>query len=286
MRDKNTNSDKLNLSIIKLEALEKEFSNTMTQYEQAYINYINALNDGQSSGVKNFTTIPKSSFFGTGGLGIVKTPTIDQCVSACTSNSSCSGATFSGQTQNCMLRSGAGLILPAGDTVSAIVPEIAQYASILQMLNQKLLTLNEEISTLSSSISPEVQNVIQQKNVKKQILENQYQMLTQERNKIKEMTREYESVNQSYNDTYTYVEQQNSQYIFYFFLTMIVLFYTFKIQFFPNVNSYPIRGLFWLFVVIAFVISLIMKQNPGNFFLVCLLLLFIVLIKLQIIPSP
>jgi hypothetical protein len=288
MSDNDINSKQLKSSIVKLETLETEFSNTMTQYEQAYINYINALNnanEGEKTN-KKFTTIPKSSFYGTGGLGIVKTTTIDQCVTACSSNSSCSGATFNSQTQNCMLRSGPGLISPAGDADSAIVPELAQYANILQMLNQKLLKMNTEITKLSSSIYPKAQQEIQQKNEKKQTLESQYEMLVEERNKIQELVKEYESINQSYDDTYTYVQQQNSQYIFYFFFTLIVLFYTIKTQFFPDVNSYPVRGIFWLFVVIAFIVSLIMTQNPGNFFLVCLLILFIVLSKLNIIPTP
>jgi hypothetical protein len=278
-------SNILNSSILQLQTLETEFSNVMIQYELAYMNYINSLGSGKDSS-KKFVTLPKRAFYGSGSVNNINVQTSEQCVSACSADTTCTGATFNSQTQSCMLRKGAGPVIPADDNTSAIVLELAQNANILQLLNQKLISLHEQMSTLLSSLSPEIQQQIQEKNMNKQNLETQYQMLMDERNKIRSLVQEYEDLSQSYNDTYTQTQQENSQYIFYVIVTILLVIYTIKTMVFPNVVSFPLKGLFWLLVFISVTISLLMRQNPGNFFLMCLLFLFIVLAKLKVIPTP
>jgi len=278
-------SDKLNSSILQLQTLETEFSNVMTQYELAYMNYINSLGSGKDSS-KKFVTLPKRAFYGSGSVNNVNVQTSEQCVSACSADTTCTGATFNSQAHSCMLRNGAGPVISADDNTSAIVLELAQNANILQLLNQKLISLHEQMSTLLSSLSPEIQQQIQEKNMNKQNLETQYQMLMDERNKIRSLVQEYEDLSQSYNDTYAQTQQENSQYIFYVIVTILLVIYTIKTMVFPNVVSFPFKGLFWLLVFISVIISLLMRQNPGNFFLMCLLFLFIVLARLKVIPTP
>jgi len=279
-------SDNLNSSILQLQTLETEFSNVMIQYERAYMNYINSLGSGKDSSKKKFVTLPKRAFYGSDSVNNVNVQTSEQCVSACSADTTCTGATFNSQTQSCMLRKGAGAIIPADDNTSAIVLELAQNANILQLLNQKLISLHEQMATLLSSLSPEIQQQIQEKNMNKQNLETQYQMLMDERNKIRLLVQEYEDLSQSYNDTYTQTQQENSQYIFYVIVTILLVFYTIKTMIFPNVVSFPLKGVFWLLVFISVIISLLMRQNPGNFLLMCLLFLFIILAKLKVIPTP
>lgn len=62
----------LKTSVLNLESLELQFKNTLVQYEKAYLNYINTLNN--ISGQK-YTILPSMTYWGSASLS--------KCVSQC-----------------------------------------------------------------------------------------------------------------------------------------------------------------------------------------------------------
>ncbi len=124
---------------IQLQNLSNEYNMLISQYQDTYQKYIDVINSDN----KTFTTVDNSAFYGQRKINTLNNTSIKNCQSACSSNSSCSGATFNTLSNNCTLNSGTGNIVQAQKS-KAIVKEAMYYSYELQKLNAKLLDINND----------------------------------------------------------------------------------------------------------------------------------------------
>lgn len=280
-----TNND--SSAILKLQILENEFSLVMKQYEQAHMNYISSL---QSHGALNdsnkFVSLQGRVFWGTAGLKEGNVDSEDSCKALCSSDPLCTGATYNSAKAYCWTRSGKGDIAVGLDTDYALITEVTQNINTIKQLNDRLTDLNKRIEKTLSEIVPEQQAHIEDKNAKQTRLQKVYQQLLVDRQNIDEMIKESKMLDQQYSDNSIYVEQSNSTFILWFIFAILVIFYTIKLQFFPNAPNNPVRFIFWFCITLLFAIVTTHLNSAPGFFLWGLIIVMVAFIQMKILPSP
>jgi hypothetical protein len=206
-----------------LQNLSNQFNSLLTQYTDTYQSYISIINSGSNS----LTTVPDSSFVGESNLSVLNNSSIDDCQSSCTSNSSCSGATFNNNSNSCTLSSGTGNIVSTPQS-TAIVQEALYYSYQLQQINSQLLNINQQIMSTTNSSYGHFQQTQQQNQQQEQALQNNYQTLLQERMQIDEMVMQFETINAAYENGNTNV---TANYYSYIVLVLIAIFLIFVLTF-------------------------------------------------------
>ena len=230
----NNDSKVIESAVLKLQSLQTEFGLVMTQYKQAYANYISNL---QNADTKTFTILPGRTFWSKTGVTNHEAASVDDCQALCSSDQTCKGATFNSEKLQCWTISDQGELGVGQDNEYAIVHELAQNAQVLQMLNQKLMDLNSKISDTLGTMTTPGNNNMNAANSQHTELTNIYDSLLAERKNIDNMLKDYTTLNDSYNDQSIYVVQNNTTYMFWFFLALIVVIFTLKLYFFPEICS-------------------------------------------------
>jgi hypothetical protein len=202
-----------------MEMLSEQFNNLLSQYQETYQEFINAVTSN-TDGSNNLTTIPNSAFIGQNTVTTIQNSSVDNCLSSCGSNSSCSGATFNEQLNTCTLSSGNGTI-SASTSETAIVQQALYYSNQLQNLNQQLLTINTQMANISNNDMNKYSTNSQNVSKKAEILNNNYQVLEKERIQIDEMIRQYDTLNASLQNGTINV---TSNYYSYMLLLLVAIF--------------------------------------------------------------
>jgi hypothetical protein len=171
------------------------------------------------------------------GTGILKEGNVDsenECKALCSSDPLCTGANYNVGTTNCQTQSGKGDISPGlGDDV-ALITEVTQNANTVQQLNDKLTDLNLKIGEALNKIIPEVKEQMNEKAEKQGTLQAVYSQLLQDRKNIDGMIKEYRMIDQQYKDNTIYIDQAHSANMLWFIFAIIIILFTLKKQFFPN----------------------------------------------------
>ena len=277
--DSTTNNTESN--VLKLQSLQSEFKLVMTQYQQAYANYISSLRsstDPASTSNKTYATIPGSVFWGTTSLSEGTSPSAEDCTALCSANSSCTGATYNSDKQYCWVRGGQGDISIGMDTDSAIIPELVQNTQVLKMLNQKLLDINKNMEDTLGSMSSSENRDIADKDLKKGELTNIYNSLMEERRNINKMIDNSNAIEQSYTDNSIYVSQNNTTYTFWTLVALIIVVFTLKMQFYPELQLNMVSVAYWIIIALLF-ITLMMQLNTPTGYLVWLALIAMVILQ-------
>lgn len=219
-----------------MEMLSNEFNNLITQYQETYQEFVNLISSNTDES-NNLTTIPNSAFIGQSNINTIQNSSLNNCVSACNSNSSCSGATFNNQLNTCTLSGGNGTLANSTNE-TAIIQQALYYSNQLQNLNQQLLTINDEMANLSNNNMKKYNITSQNVMNKAEILNNNYQILQEERIEIDEMVRQYNRLNAS-------IENGNinvtSNYYSYLLLLLVVIFLLYVLLKY-SINSQQVGG--------------------------------------------
>jgi len=208
-----------------LQNLSNQFNTLLTQYTDTYQDYINLINSDNN----NLTTVPNFSFVGQNNISTLNNSNINDCTTACSSNSSCSGATFNNNLNNCVLSSGSGNIVPTSNS-TAIIQQAIYYSYQLQKLNSQLMDVNSKMIDISKSSYSEFQQTQQQTQQQEQLLQSNYNTLTQERNQINQMVNQYETINSAYENGSINVTSNYFSYIGLLFIVLLLLFILIKLS--------------------------------------------------------
>lgn len=285
-----SDSEVIESAVLKLQSLQTEFGLVMTQYKQAYANYISNIQNadmGSGSGsTKTFTMLPGRTFWSKTGATAHEAASVDDCQALCSSDQTCKGATFNSEKQQCWTISGQGELGVGQDNEYAIVPELAQNAQVLQMLNQKLMDLNSKISDTLGKMTTPGKNNMNAANSQHTELTNIYDSLLAERKNIDNMLKEYTTINDSYNDQSIYVVQNNTTYMFWFFLALIIVIFTLKLQFFPELKTNLFKTLFWGIMIILLITLMMQLNTPTGYFFWLSLVAIVVLMQIGVFPKP
>jgi hypothetical protein len=205
-----------------METLSNNFNALLIQYQETYQEFVNTINSGNNL----FMSVPYTAFVGKSNINTIQGSSVKTCLSSCSSNQSCSGATFDNNLHTCTLSSGIGNLINSNNQ-TAIVKQALYYSHQLQKLNDQLTQINNQIINLANSSINFYSQTQQQNNKKAQILNQNYKTLEEERLQLIEMIRQYETLNSdiengNINTTsnyYTYLI-----YIFIFIFLLIILF--------------------------------------------------------------
>jgi hypothetical protein len=203
---------------IQLQNLSNEYNMLISQYQDTYQKYIDVINSDN----KSFTTVDNSAFYGQNQINTLNNTNVENCQSACSSNSSCSGATFNTLSNNCTLSSGTGNVVQEQKS-KAIVKEAMYYSYQLQNLNAKLLDINKQMMQSSNDNYNKFQKSQQQNIEQENAMNNNYQTLTDERIEIERMVREFETLNGALENGNIVVTSNYYRYIALLFITILLI---------------------------------------------------------------
>jgi len=272
----------INSSMLQLHSLQLEFTNVMTQYNQAYATYISDLQS--TSSAPSFTVIPGKSFWGSSAVTQHSSPSTSNCIALCSANSKCTGATFNSATQLCSLRGGTGMISPGSATDSAIITKTNNDAANVQALNQQLLDLTNEMNTLLMSTKTTVEQETIDKNIQKQQLASIYSNLMSERTKIANMNQEYTDATEQYNDNSLYVTTTSSQNLVWGLIFVVVILITIKYIFFHSFKINAGKVTYWSIIVVIFIFLILNMQSQSAYGICLLLIAFLLLKQFKLLP--
>jgi hypothetical protein len=200
-----------------LQVLGNNFNSLLTEYTDTYKNYINTINS------KTLTTVPEYSFVGENNIITLNGSSLNDCQANCSTNTSCSGATFNNNSNICTLSSGNGSIISNHES-TAIVHEALYNSYKLQKLNSQLIDINQQILNIHNNSYDDFNKTQKLTQQQEQTLNNNYKTLTTERLHIDEMVRQFETLNSAYENGNINV---TSNYYNYIILLLIVIFLLF-----------------------------------------------------------
>jgi hypothetical protein len=244
-------------SVLNISTLEKEYDMYLKQYQEAYKNYINILNT--SSLGKELIELPGKTWWGTYGIKEGTVNSKEECISMCASNSSCTGATFNSVKRYCWTRGGDGIVTPGMFTDSALIPKIKEVLLTLSDLNNKLLSINEELRAEAENVNPRFEEDKVNNEIQKKIFDQYYNELYYDKTQMEKMMDEYNSINAELNDQTLFVNQQNLSLMLWTLFTLILCFFVIKKMKGPsneNTSTDSIINKVFLFLVLICIFSI------------------------------
>jgi hypothetical protein len=265
--------NKLKSSLIKIETLQKEYDVILQQYQEAVKNYINNLQNSD----KSFVSLSGRTWWGNGGLTEGAVSTKEECETMCANNDECTGATFNPVKRYCWARKG-DAALSVGETDDQALIPIQKAALIsMQKLNEKLLSINEDISSEFKNISPSIEKQTQEKNDKQEQLNKSYQHLLEQKLEMEKQLRDYYSVEQDNENQTLFVNKQSMAMRFWVLITAIILLITIRKMY--GSDDPPFLMVFWLFIIIILIILTYTLNTPAGFVMWFIIIMAIILVK-------
>jgi hypothetical protein len=267
-------------ALINVEALQKEYDNTLQQYQEAVKNYINSL---QNSNSVSFAALPGRSWWGTNGVTEGPAESQKECENMCFNSGNCSGATFNPSKHYCWARSGDGIVTVGTDADVALIPQKKADLIVMKGLNDKLLNLNQQLSSEIIVIAPQVKEQNTMKNLQQQQLKKTYNQLLEQKLEMEKQLQEYYSVDKDNQEQGLITDQSNLSYRFWVLFTILVIIITLR-----KIlgQSTTMSAIIWLFIIYVLIIFSFTLANPAGFAIWSLVLLSVILMKLGYMPSP
>lgn len=207
-------------SQIKTETLQKEYETILQQYQEAVKTYIATLENNTDSNANKYAFLKGRTWWGKAGGPEGAAETQEECENMCSQSGNCSGATFNPVKKYCWTRTGEGELSAGLDDDYAMI--LQQKASLIEMkhLNDQLLTLNEKIVGEMRNMAPEVQQLVQDRDLQQEKLKESRQSLLNQKAEMERQLQEYYSVD----DTTLIVNQQNLFMRFWFLIAIFIVF--------------------------------------------------------------
>jgi len=265
-----------------LQTISSQFNTTLTQYQNLYSQYINLLNSSNNS----LTTISNSSFVSPSTLSTKTKLTLQNCLKACSSNKSCTGATFNSSNGTCTVSGGTGHIVNASGS-TAIVPQLLSYSYQLRQLNNKLISLNTQMQNIAISNATKFQQSSSQNKQQDQILQQNYQVLMDESEKLKQITNDYQTANEAYDTTLLIVNSNYWSYIVLLIISVLLIFLLIKFsitdqQMGGGTNGIKREAILLFGIMVVFLGLSNIYKNNNIYLFVSILLISYILAKMKI----
>ena len=232
-----------------MEMLSNKFNSLLEQYRETYNEFLNTVGSNDNS----FKSLSNSAFIGTNYLETIQNSSVEDCMTTCGANKSCSGATFDNQKDTCSISSGTGNIVNSKNQV-AIVNQALYYSYQLQKINDEMTSVNTDMMTLANSRIGDYQQTQQLNTEKAEILQNNYKTLEQERMQIAEMIRQYETLNTAYENGSINVNSNYYNYIIYLFIVIFLVYLLFKYSFTSQQIGGGTKTSPFIFLLLGFII--------------------------------
>jgi hypothetical protein len=287
----NLTVDKIDSSILTLQSLEAEFDLVMTQYKQAYADYINSLQTRttETSSKREFTVTQGQRYWGTSGIKDVVVNKVEECQAACAEDAKCTGATFNASSGYCWVRSGSGSVTVGNNNNEyAIMPVISQNINNLKYLNDRLVELNQKIISELNKTEPIVLNEIENKDIRRMEMEEANQKLMEERKQIYDLLDQHNDLNSQYDENSLYVNQSNAQYIVWSVIAIVIIVLIVRLVVMPESSLIDhVKFAFVIILIFIFIVTLTKMYNPTGFlFFGLFVILIIIMVMGKINKKP
>lgn len=196
-------------NVLDLESLTTEYSNLLISYKQAVTDYVNYLkqesnqidpSNSTPTTQKTFVTISGSTYWGSSSVGENNSTTVQQCQASCANTPGCTGATFNNSNSSsgttCWLRGGDGNLSTGTANDTAIVQTGKQLLSMIENINTELKSTNKKIQDKIALMKPEYNEQLINSKEKTEELITQFNMLSEDRDNLKKLLAEYETLDQ------------------------------------------------------------------------------------------
>jgi PAN domain len=275
------NSDKF----LKFSSLEKEYQNTLSQYQEAYQTYAQQMNEYTSANPP-FVSKQGKTWWGTTGLSEGSVATKDECENQCKENKDCTGATYDEGSKYCWIRGGDGSLgIANNNNYYAIIPQLKANIIQLQLINSKLIALNEELRSSMKELEPyQAQQTADAENGSAQ-LKKYYGKLLKERAEMTRLLNEYDTLNQENTNQNLYLNEQNNWLFFWKIVIIILVITIYKVLFSTRVPM-PVSRRIWIFIFVMLFALTFSIHTPSGFLVWGTVLLIIILMLANFIPGP
>jgi len=189
------------------------------ELESAGLHYNTATSPNFDINAPIFMEIQSQAFWGENSVGDTGDVSVQECNASCATTPGCTGATYNSQTRTCNLRGGTGSAIPSRDTDYAIVPKSQQLLKIVNSINDELTQLNTEMEVQIRKIRNEFTDQASERGNQNADLIQQYKTLQIERERIKEYVSQYQTLENTQEETEIFI---NQKYYIYFLLASLV----------------------------------------------------------------
>ena len=232
----------------------------------------------------DFVSLPGRSWWGTAALKEGAVTTEEDCKSMCASDEKCSGATFNPVKKYCWTRTGDGNLTSSEDNDSALIPKQKATLLVLKGLNEKLIQLNQQISSQMQQIEPDVNKTNEENMEKQQQLNEYYNKLLEQKIEMEKQLQEYYSIDQNNEEQGLFVNQKNVSYRFWTVITAIIILITLKKML--GGGDISVSIIFWLVIIVLLIFLSYSLDTPSGFMVWFIFIMLIVLMKSGNLPSP
>jgi len=201
-----------------LQNLTSQFNKLLNEYQDTSKKYTDLVNKNDNT----LTQISDSAFIGESNLSVLGEPNVSACQSACSSNKSCSGATFNSTLNNCTLSSGPGNVVPTTKSI-AIVQQAMYYRNRLKELNNEMTGLNQQMMNISNENYNQYSKNTSQSQQQEIIMLNNNNILIKERKQIDLMMNQFQTLSTAYEDGTISMNANYMQYIVFLFVVVLLV---------------------------------------------------------------
>jgi len=204
--------------ILDLENLSIQYSNLLTQYEQAVSDYNSLLLQKSKGTALPMMSIKGQTFWGTAAISSSRVPTIAGCKALCASNTVCSGATYDTNKNICSLRTGDGSLIKSSNNNYALISQEKYLMMNIKSINSQLINVNTQILNKINQGKPIFETEYKLRSEKAQALIDNYLNLLQQKEKIYETIAKQNTLDQTQMEGNIKINQN-----YYSFLLLLVL---------------------------------------------------------------
>jgi hypothetical protein len=213
---------------LKLESLKNEYSLAIIEYDSAYKDFMDLVNQSGVSLKKldNSQLIGKNRYNSTTNVDDVSV-----CLTQCDNDNSCSGLVYSQENNICNYFTG-NLAIKKNDNTVSYIKDINSVYLLLLQTNSRLNNIVSEINELLNTINPETSEAMDTKSKEIIKLNIEYKLLQQKNEEIKELITKNENLTNEYNITNIMINKSGLTYFLWFLLLVIIIFCIIKYVFY------------------------------------------------------
>ena len=266
-----------NSNLLKVKELEQEYNTVLKQYEEAYINYLNQIQQDRLDPTnKSLESLPGRSFWGDKGLSESSVTSEKQCEDMCLAQNTCTGATYSSSKRYCWTRAGAGLLSVTPNSTALISSNLKNIIT-LRKLNTRLQQLNTEIAVAINNLSNDDKSEESSREEKRRELKKTYIILVEQNEKLEKDMLDYNTLEGVNKEKGLYADQQITNLRLWTIAALLLVIITIVKQ--SGGEGLSSNGLFWLVVIIILILATFSLNSPQGFMLWFTVIMLVILIK-------
>ena len=191
---------------------------------------------------------------------------------------------FEGEFDNALLqykKEYANYIILLNNSNADSRSEIKDVIPKLKSLNEKLISINKNIITQLGTIKLATDEPNKMGN-----LTRIHRDLAFEKEKIRKMQMESETINMEKVSLSKNVNHQYAQYLFWTIVAVVISFLTCRLLFFPTIPLNTKKFYFWVIVSSLLFVSALYSYTPTGFLILCMIIVYIALGFMKVLPMP